>query len=124
MSGDVVLGSSAVTGAVQDPDSGRFRKDIRIIQIKALEPISDDEFERVATSIKEALEKKGLSDQYLIIATQPELELNILWLDELIKSLQKKRNELWGKQDRAEEARSNPPEPSDEDKTKPHIASF
>jgi hypothetical protein len=92
-----------MSGNIQDPDSGRFRRDVRVIQLRFLEEPVGDELANVGKIFEDALDAKGLLSQYVVIATTPRVEVNVIWLDELIKQLQKKRSEIFAKQDRLEE---------------------
>lgn len=79
-----IEGQSSV---VQDPISGEFRRDLRILHVRVLteKPMNQEEVTKIDAELKAALQ--SFKKDYAILVTGPDIDLSFEFLEPLLKQM-------------------------------------
>lgn len=82
--------------AVRDEKSGEYRQDVKVLHVKILDPSRADQqaTEEVYTTIADALAKRGLEKEYIVLVTGPNISISIDMVENLIKALSNDKKAL------------------------------
>jgi glycerol-3-phosphate O-acyltransferase len=79
-----IEGQSSV---VQDPISGEFRRDLRILHVRVLtgKSMNTEEFIRMDAELKAALQ--GFKKDYAVLITGPDIDISFEFLEPLLQQM-------------------------------------